>query len=67
MISAAVRSAAAAIAAAVVLMGGTPAAQAPPAKPLQAILHSLERVEELQAAFRKDDGQTRIVLLLSPT
>ena len=30
-------------------------------------LNTLERVEDLQVAFNRDEGKIRIVLLLSPT
>ena len=70
------RSAPAAIAVALALCGAGSAAQAPAAKPDAAAtqkttaapaLKSLQGFGDLQAAFRKDDGQVRLVLLLSPT
>ena len=46
-------------------------ALAPPVRKLRAAedtqLNTLERVEDLQAAFNRDKGKIRIVLLLSPT
>lgn len=58
-----IRNAVLAAAAAVLLGGAAPASQTTP----QAGLKTLERFEDLQAAFRKDAGQLRLVLLLSPT
>ena len=46
-------------------------ASLPPVRQLRAAedtrLNTLERVEDLQAAFNRDEGKIRIVLLLSPT
>ncbi len=46
-------------------------ASLPPVRDLWAAedsrLNTLERVEDLQVAFNRDEGKIRIVLLLSPT
>ncbi len=46
-------------------------ASLPPVRDLWAAedsrLNTLERVEDVQAAFNRDEGKIRIVLLLSPT
>ena len=67
MIPRRVQAAAALIAAAAVFAVPTPAAQAPPPNRSAAVLKSLAGFDDLQAAFRKDGGQVRLVLLLSPT